>query len=117
MPVCQFPLSLDEGSYISGGDVIVIVDDLSKLLDSLNPTKIFQADDSQVWAMNCTQRVEPFFFSKIHSGARNRLSPVSVEWGGFRRIRSHRVKASSTMASDGCFGYLRINATEATDWR
>ncbi|GBO46656.1 hypothetical protein AVEN_120244-1 [Araneus ventricosus] len=42
----------------------------------------FQADDTQVLAINCTQRKEQLFSRKIHSGARNRLSPVSVEWGG-----------------------------------
>ncbi|GBL77065.1 hypothetical protein AVEN_12713-1 [Araneus ventricosus] len=51
----------------------------------------FQEDDTQVWAINCTKRKEPLFSRKIHSGARNRLSPVSVEWGGLRRIRVHRV--------------------------
>ncbi|GBL86542.1 hypothetical protein AVEN_194800-1 [Araneus ventricosus] len=50
-----------------------------------------EEDDIQVWAINCQQRKEPLFSRKIFSGARNRLSPVSVEWGGLRRIRAHRV--------------------------
>ncbi|GBM29499.1 hypothetical protein AVEN_73071-1, partial [Araneus ventricosus] len=35
---------------------------------------------------------EPLFSRKIHSGARNRPSPASVEWGGLRRFRAHRDK-------------------------
>ncbi|GBL96296.1 hypothetical protein AVEN_205091-1, partial [Araneus ventricosus] len=41
---------------------------------------------------NCQQRKEPLFSRKIQSGARNRLSPASVEWGGLRRDTAHRVK-------------------------
>ncbi|GBL83660.1 hypothetical protein AVEN_216793-1, partial [Araneus ventricosus] len=37
------------------------------------------------------QRKEPLFFRKVHSGAQNRPSPASVEWGGLRRDGSHRV--------------------------
>ncbi|GBN16714.1 hypothetical protein AVEN_188031-1 [Araneus ventricosus] len=51
----------------------------------------FQADDPQGWATNCQQRNELLFSRKIHSVARNCLSPVSVEWGGLRRLRAHRV--------------------------
>ncbi|GBO23594.1 hypothetical protein AVEN_73280-1 [Araneus ventricosus] len=51
----------------------------------------FQEDDTQVWEINCTERKEQLFSRKILSGARNRLSPVSIEWGGLRRIRAHRV--------------------------
>ncbi|GBM86383.1 hypothetical protein AVEN_60102-1 [Araneus ventricosus] len=49
-------------------------------------TPKFQEDDTQVWEINCQQRNEPLFSSKTHSGFRNRLIPVSVEWGGLRRI-------------------------------
>ncbi|GBN68622.1 hypothetical protein AVEN_98638-1 [Araneus ventricosus] len=52
----------------------------------------FQEDDTQLWAANYQQRKEPLFSCKSHSGARNRLSPASVEWGGLRRDRAHRVK-------------------------
>ncbi|GBM97887.1 hypothetical protein AVEN_5596-1 [Araneus ventricosus] len=52
----------------------------------------FQEDDTQVWDNNSTQGKEQLLSRKIHSGARNRLIPVSVEWGGSRRIRAHRVK-------------------------
>ncbi|GBN08440.1 hypothetical protein AVEN_189073-1 [Araneus ventricosus] len=41
----------------------------------------FQEVDTQVWAINFQQRKEPLFSLKIHSDARNRLSPASVEWG------------------------------------
>ncbi|GBM22776.1 hypothetical protein AVEN_196135-1 [Araneus ventricosus] len=46
----------------------------------------FQDDDTQVWAINCTQRKEQLFSRKLHSGVRNRLSPVPVEWRGLRLI-------------------------------
>ncbi|GBO03923.1 hypothetical protein AVEN_158725-1 [Araneus ventricosus] len=51
----------------------------------------FQEDDTQDWAINCQQRKELLFFSKIHSVARNCPSTVSIEWGGLRRVRAHRV--------------------------
>ncbi|GBO25930.1 hypothetical protein AVEN_48352-1 [Araneus ventricosus] len=53
----------------------------------------FQEDDIQVWAVNCQQRKELLFSRKIDSGARNRLSQASIEWGGLRRDRAHRVNA------------------------
>ncbi|GBM58870.1 hypothetical protein AVEN_87162-1 [Araneus ventricosus] len=56
------------------------------------PLAKFQEDDTQVWTINCQQRKEPLFSSKIHSGARKRPSPASVEWGGLRRNRPHRNK-------------------------
>ncbi|GBM93926.1 hypothetical protein AVEN_1696-1 [Araneus ventricosus] len=52
----------------------------------------FREDDTRVTTFNCQQRKEPFFSRKIHSGDRNRLSPVFVEWGGLRRVRAHRIK-------------------------
>ncbi|GBN70775.1 hypothetical protein AVEN_265431-1 [Araneus ventricosus] len=52
----------------------------------------FQEGDIEVWTIMFQQRKEPLFSHKIHSGDRNRLSPTSVEWGGFRRNRAHRVK-------------------------
>ncbi|GBM07118.1 hypothetical protein AVEN_177082-1 [Araneus ventricosus] len=52
----------------------------------------FQEDDTQVRAIKCTQRKKQLFFRKIHSGAQNRLSTVSAEWGGLRRIRTRRAK-------------------------
>ncbi|GBN40959.1 hypothetical protein AVEN_106917-1 [Araneus ventricosus] len=54
----------------------------------------FQKDDTQAWAINCQQRNEPLFSLKIHSGARNSLSPASVEWGGLWRDRAHRINGS-----------------------
>ncbi|GBM59206.1 hypothetical protein AVEN_60404-1 [Araneus ventricosus] len=54
----------------------------------------FQEDDTQIWAINCQQRKESLFSHKIHSDSRNRPRPASVEWGGLRRDRVHRVKAA-----------------------
>ncbi|GBN24271.1 hypothetical protein AVEN_123463-1 [Araneus ventricosus] len=51
----------------------------------------FQDDDIQVWVINCQQRKEQLFSRKIHSGARNRPSPASVDWGSLRRFRAYRV--------------------------
>ncbi|GBM43712.1 hypothetical protein AVEN_60515-1 [Araneus ventricosus] len=51
----------------------------------------FQKEDTQVWEINCTQKKEQLLSRKILSGARNRLIPVSVKWGGLRRIKAHRV--------------------------
>ncbi|GBM91643.1 hypothetical protein AVEN_107750-1 [Araneus ventricosus] len=51
----------------------------------------FQEDDTQIWAINCHQRKKPLFSPKIRSGARNHLCSASVEWGGLRRDRTHRV--------------------------
>ncbi|GBM61695.1 hypothetical protein AVEN_57126-1 [Araneus ventricosus] len=55
----------------------------------------FQQDDTQGWAINCQQRKELLFSLKIHPVARNCLSPVSVEWGGLRRVSAHRVNKTS----------------------
>ncbi|GBM70229.1 hypothetical protein AVEN_31466-1 [Araneus ventricosus] len=52
----------------------------------------FQEYDTQVWAINCTQIKEKLLSREIHSGDRSRQSPASVEWGGLRRVRAHRVK-------------------------
>ncbi|GBO13719.1 hypothetical protein AVEN_87514-1, partial [Araneus ventricosus] len=57
----------------------------------------FQKDYTQVSAINCRQRKEPFFSRKIHSGAGNCPIPASVEWGNLRRIRALRVIATSTV--------------------
>ncbi|GBM57004.1 hypothetical protein AVEN_146034-1 [Araneus ventricosus] len=65
----------------------------TRMKSSLSLQK-FQEDDTQVWAINSQQRKELLFSRKIHSGAQNRLSPASVEWGGLRRIRAHRVKGT-----------------------
>ncbi|GBN98059.1 hypothetical protein AVEN_231693-1 [Araneus ventricosus] len=46
--------------------------------------------DDQLYMENGTT-----FVLKIHSGSRNRLIPVSVEWGGLRRKRAHRVKGAA----------------------
>ncbi|GBN53797.1 hypothetical protein AVEN_274207-1 [Araneus ventricosus] len=37
--------------------------------------------------------------------ARNRLSPASIEWGGLRRIRSHRVNGITSLLGAPCFSY------------
>ncbi|GBM83549.1 hypothetical protein AVEN_252128-1, partial [Araneus ventricosus] len=52
----------------------------------------FQEDDTQFCSINCKQSKEPLFSRKIHSGARNHLIPASVEWGGLKRVRAHKVK-------------------------
>ncbi|GBN24906.1 hypothetical protein AVEN_8103-1 [Araneus ventricosus] len=65
-------------------------------MESFLSLQKFQEDDSQDWAINCQQRKELLFFRKIHSVARNCPSPVSVEWGGLRRVRAHRVKEDLT---------------------
>ncbi|GBM03572.1 hypothetical protein AVEN_51045-1 [Araneus ventricosus] len=79
---------------------------LQELFNPLNPARKFQKDDTQVWAINCQQRKEPLFSRKIHSGARNRLSPASVEWGGLRRDRVHRVNSGSVSLNRNSNIYL-----------
>ncbi|GBN43898.1 hypothetical protein AVEN_274539-1 [Araneus ventricosus] len=62
-------------------------------MKSFLPLQKFQEDDTKVWAINRQQRKEQHFFRKILKKiGPNRLSPVSVEWGGLRRDRAHRVK-------------------------
>ncbi|GBL72434.1 hypothetical protein AVEN_115355-1 [Araneus ventricosus] len=83
----------------------------------------FQEDDTQVWAINCTQRKEQLFSRKIFSGTRNCLNPVSIEWGGFRRIRAHRVKEDAFVGTqirklicDSIFE-SKLNKEELAAWK
>ncbi|GBM55511.1 hypothetical protein AVEN_164407-1 [Araneus ventricosus] len=62
---------------------------LNRMESSLSLQK-FQEDDTQGWAINFQQRKELLFSRNIHSVVGNRLSLVSVEWGGLRRVRAHR---------------------------
>ncbi|GBM49186.1 hypothetical protein AVEN_103801-1 [Araneus ventricosus] len=52
----------------------------------------FQKNGTRMWAINCQQRKGLLFSRKMHSGTRNRRVQASVEWGGLRRYRDHRVK-------------------------
>ncbi|GBO10537.1 hypothetical protein AVEN_51924-1 [Araneus ventricosus] len=68
-----------------------------------------QEDDIQVWAINCQQRNEPLFASKIQTGARNRLNPASVELGGLRRDRDHGVILCSILYRTHSHLPIRLN--------
>ncbi|GBL67603.1 hypothetical protein AVEN_236695-1, partial [Araneus ventricosus] len=49
----------------------------------------FQEEDTLGCAINCQQRKELIFSSKIHPGSQNRLSLACVEGGGLGRDRDH----------------------------
>ncbi|GBN21524.1 hypothetical protein AVEN_74960-1 [Araneus ventricosus] len=69
----------------------------------------FQEDGIQVWAINYQQRKEKLFSRKIRSGAKKRLSSASIERGGLRRNRAHRVKGACDCGPDA-------NCTWTTGW-